>query len=58
MLQITNYVMRFAPFAVFAAVAGTLAERGPAIIGEPRLFHGHLLHRAGAAVGLLIGAAS
>jgi Na+/H+-dicarboxylate symporter len=34
MLQITNYVMRFAPFAVFAAVASTLAERGPGIIGD------------------------
>ena len=32
MLQITDYVMRFAPFAVFAAVAGTLAEQGPSII--------------------------
>ncbi|WP_374942165.1 dicarboxylate/amino acid:cation symporter [Sphingomonas sp.] len=34
MLQITNYVMRCAPFAVFAAVASTLAERGPGIIGD------------------------
>jgi Na+/H+-dicarboxylate symporter len=34
MLQITNYVMRFAPFAVFAAVTATLAERGPAILGQ------------------------
>ncbi len=34
MLQITNYIMRFAPFAVFAAVTSTLAERGPGIIGD------------------------
>ena len=32
MLQITNYVMRFAPFAVFAAVAAALTEQGPAIM--------------------------
>src|SRR6476469_9900616 len=32
MLQLTNYVMRFAPFAVFTAVASALAERGPQII--------------------------
>ncbi|MCH4892646.1 cation:dicarboxylase symporter family transporter [Sphingomonas sp. SFZ2018-12] len=38
MLQITDYVMRFAPFAVFAAVAGTLAERGPGVIGDLAYF--------------------
>lgn len=32
MLQITDYVMRFAPFAVFAAVASTLTEQGPRVI--------------------------
>jgi len=32
MLQVTDYVMRFAPFAVFTAVASALAERGPQII--------------------------
>jgi Na+/H+-dicarboxylate symporter len=32
MLQVTNYVMRFAPFAVFTAVAGAIVERGPSII--------------------------
>lgn len=40
MLQVTNYVMRFAPFAVFAAVAGTLTERGPAILGSLAYFMG------------------
>ena len=32
MLQVTDYVMRFAPVAVFTAVAGAIAERGPQII--------------------------
>ena len=32
MLQVTNYVMRFAPFAVFAAVAAALTEQGPGIM--------------------------
>lgn len=32
MLQVTNYVMRAAPFAVFAAVTAAIAEQGPDII--------------------------
>jgi Na+/H+-dicarboxylate symporter len=32
MLQITAYVMRFAPFAVFAAVTSALAQQGPGIL--------------------------
>jgi Na+/H+-dicarboxylate symporter len=32
MLQVTDYVMRFAPFAVFTAVAGAIAEEGPEIL--------------------------
>jgi Na+/H+-dicarboxylate symporter len=32
MLRVTDFVMRFAPFAVFAAVAAALAERGPHIL--------------------------
>ncbi|WP_156678657.1 dicarboxylate/amino acid:cation symporter [Sphingomonas profundi] len=32
MLQITDYVMRFAPLAVFAAVAGALARQGAGIL--------------------------
>jgi len=32
MLQITDYVMRVAPVAVFAAVTAALAERGPSIL--------------------------
>ncbi|MGE5062723.1 MAG: dicarboxylate/amino acid:cation symporter [Myxococcales bacterium] len=40
MLQVTNYVMRFAPFAVFTAVASALAERGPQIIATLGVFVG------------------
>lgn len=40
MLQITDYVMRLAPLAVFAAVAGTLTERGPQVLGELAFFMG------------------
>ncbi len=40
MLQITNYVMRVAPIAVFAAVASTLAERGPGVLGDLAYFMG------------------
>jgi Na+/H+-dicarboxylate symporter len=40
MLQLTNYVMRFAPFAVFTAVASALAERGPKIIATLGTFVG------------------
>ena len=40
MLQVTNYVMRFAPFAVFTAVTSALAERGPQIIATLGKFVG------------------
>src|SRR5258708_1643202 len=40
MLQLTNYVMRFAPLAVFSAVASALAERGPKIIATLGTFVG------------------
>ncbi|HYZ49145.1 MAG TPA: dicarboxylate/amino acid:cation symporter, partial [Sphingomonas sp.] len=40
MLQVTDYVMRFAPFAVFAAVTATLAEQGPGVIGKLAYFMG------------------
>ena len=40
MLQITDYVMRFAPFAVFTAVASALTERGPQIIATLGKFVG------------------
>jgi Na+/H+-dicarboxylate symporter len=32
MLQVTDYVMRFAPFAVFTAVTSAIAEKGPSIL--------------------------
>jgi Na+/H+-dicarboxylate symporter len=40
MLQVTDYVMRFAPLAVFTAVASALAERGPHIIATLGKFVG------------------
>ncbi|MDR6146937.1 Na+/H+-dicarboxylate symporter [Sphingomonas sp. SORGH_AS870] len=40
MLQVTDYVMRLAPLAVFGAVAGTLTERGPGVIGNLAVFMG------------------
>ena len=40
MLQVTDYVMRFAPLAVFTAVASALAERGPQIIATLGKFVG------------------
>ena len=38
MLKITDYVMRLAPIAVFAAVASALAEQGPGVIGNLAYF--------------------
>ena len=55
MLQVTNYVMLFAPFAVFAAVAGTLTERGPAILGTLAYFMGTFYVGMGLLWALLIG---
>ncbi len=40
MLQITDYVMRFAPFAVFGAVTATIAQRGLGILGTFGYFMG------------------
>jgi Na+/H+-dicarboxylate symporter len=40
MLQITDYVMRFAPFAVFGAVTATIATRGLGIVGTFGYFMG------------------
>jgi Na+/H+-dicarboxylate symporter len=40
MLQVTNYVMRFAPLAVFTAVTSALAEKGPEIIATLGKFVG------------------
>ncbi|MEP7131127.1 MAG: dicarboxylate/amino acid:cation symporter [Sphingomicrobium sp.] len=40
MLQVTDYVMRFAPVAVFAAVSASIAEHGPRILGTYGYFMG------------------
>ena len=55
MLKITDYVMRFAPFAVFAAVAATLIEQGPGIIGKLAYFMGSVYIGLGALWVLLLG---
>src|SRR5947207_12977264 len=56
MLQVTNYVMRFAPFAVFTAVASALAERGPQIIMTLGKFVGSFYLRLAILWTTLIGA--
>ena len=57
MLQITNYVMRFAPIAVFAAVTSTLAERGPGVLRDLGYFMGSFYLGLGLLWTLLIGIA-
>jgi Na+/H+-dicarboxylate symporter len=57
MLQVTNYVMRFAPFAVFTAVTSALAERGPQIIATLGKFVGSFYLGLIILWALLIGAA-
>ena len=57
MLQVTDYVMRFAPFAVFTAVASAIAERGPSIIGTFGKFVGGFYVGLVALWAVLIGAA-
>jgi Na+/H+-dicarboxylate symporter len=57
MLQVTDYVMRFAPFAVFTAVASALAERGPEIIATLGKFVGSFYLGLFVLWALLIGAA-
>jgi Na+/H+-dicarboxylate symporter len=56
MLQVTDYVMRFAPFAVFTAVASALAERGPQIIATLGKFVGSFYLGLFLLWALLIGA--
>jgi Na+/H+-dicarboxylate symporter len=57
MLQVTDYVMRFAPLAVFTAVASALAERGPQIIATLGKFVGSFYVGLLMLWALLIGAA-
>lgn len=56
-LQITDYVMRFAPFAVFTAVASSIAERGPEILLTFGMFVGGFYLGLAILWALLIGVA-
>ena len=56
MLQVTNYVMRFAPFAVFTAATSALAEKGPTIIATLGKFVGSFYLGLIILWALLIGA--
>ncbi len=57
MLQVTDYVMRFAPFAVFTAVTSAIAERGPSIISTFGKFVGSFYLGLAILWAVLIGAA-
>jgi Na+/H+-dicarboxylate symporter len=57
MLQVTDYVMRFAPVAVFAAVTAALAEQGPGVIAKLAYFMGSVYLGLALLWALLIGAA-
>ena len=57
MLQVTDYVMRFAPVAVFTAVASAIAERGPEIIMTFGKFVGAFYLGLAILWAILIGAA-
>ncbi len=54
-LQITDYVMRFAPVAVFAAVTATIATRGLGILGTFGYFMGTFYIGLALLWALLIG---
>jgi Na+/H+-dicarboxylate symporter len=56
MLQVTDYVMRFAPLAVFTAVTSAIAERGPSIIATFGKFVGSFYLGLIVLWALLIGA--
>jgi Na+/H+-dicarboxylate symporter len=56
-LQITDYVMRFAPLAVFTAVASAITERGPEILFTFGKFVGSFYLGLVILWALLIGAA-
>src|SRR4051794_7659947 len=55
-LQVTDYVMRFAPVAVFAAVTASIAERGPSILKTYGYFMGSFYAGLILLWALLIGA--
>ncbi len=56
MLKVTGYVMRTAPFAIFAALASTVATQGIAIIGTYAKFVGGFYLSLGVLWGLLTAA--
>ena len=56
-LQVTDYVMRFAPIAVFAAVSAAIAEHGPSILGTFGYFMGSFYLGLALLWALLLGAA-
>jgi Na+/H+-dicarboxylate symporter len=56
MLVVTDYVMRFAPIAVFAAVTSTIAERGISILATYGYFMGSFYAGLILLWALLIGA--
>src|SRR4029078_915487 len=56
MLQVTNYVMRFAPFGVFTDVASAIAEKGPEILYTFGKFVGSFYLGLAILWALLIGA--
>ena len=57
MLQVTNYVMRFAPFAVFAAVAAVVSEQGLGILATYAAFIGSFYLGLAILWAVLLGAA-
>ncbi|MEO6248648.1 MAG: dicarboxylate/amino acid:cation symporter [Sphingomicrobium sp.] len=57
MLQVTNYVMRAAPFAVFAAVASAIIENGPSVLSSLGRFVGSFYFGLGLLWAILIGIA-
>ena len=57
MLQVTDYVMRFAPLAVFTAVTSAIAEKGPQILFTFGKFVGSFYLGLFILWALLIGAA-
>jgi Na+/H+-dicarboxylate symporter len=54
MLKVTGYVMKFAPVAVFAAVAGTVAKSGVGVLSTYGVFMAEFYLSIGVLWGLLI----
>jgi Na+/H+-dicarboxylate symporter len=57
MLQLTDYVMRAAPFAVFAAVASAIIENGPSVLSSLGRFVGSFYFGLALLWTILIGIA-